>query len=70
MKYKWILFLMVVILLSSVCVGCKQEKTSSNRKQIEQETEIEEDVEELVVAVNVDSSVAECCFIVVAAKFK
>ena len=62
MKYRWILFLMVVILFSSVCIGCKQEDTASNKKQAEQETEIEEDVEELLVAVNVDSSVAELPF--------
>lgn len=61
MKRKWILFLMVFVLLSGVCTGCGSKNTSSVREEAEEEG-MKEEVEELVVAVNIDSSETEIPF--------
>ena len=59
MKRKWLLFLIVVILLSCICVGCKEEST---KKETKVEVQNEEGIRELLVAVNVDSSETELPF--------
>ena len=68
MKQRWLLFLMVLFLLSSACVGCKSQKALSEKRatKVEEKTEDNEEnggkIEELVVAINVDGSETEIPF--------
>ena len=68
MKQRWLLFLMVLFLLSSACVGCKSQKAPSEKRatKVEEKTEDNEEnggkIEELVVAINVDGSETEIPF--------
>ena len=68
MKQRWFLFLMVLFLLSSVCVGCKSQNAPSEKRvtKVEEKTEDNKEnggeLEELVVAINVDGSETEIPF--------
>ena len=64
MKSKWILIKIMVFLLGCLCLsGCQNEKKITNSQSMAIENNMEEDgTEELIVAVNIDSSENELPF--------
>ncbi len=67
MKQKCLLFLMVIFLLGSACIGCGSSDDASEKRvtKVEEKAETgdeEEEIKELIVAVNVDGSESEIPF--------